>query len=86
MDTNRIKALLAYLFLIAICSWFFSFQSHAASRGITIKAKTSSGTTKEIRLYSGYHALVVGCGDYQAGCLRKQKSFHAGFYFMKFMA
>ena len=65
MDTNRIKCVVAYLFLIAICYCFFSFQANASSRGITIKAKTPSGAIKEMHLYSGYHALVVGCGNYQ---------------------
>jgi uncharacterized caspase-like protein len=32
-----------------------------------LKAKTATGTEKEIRLYSGYYALVIGCGDYQQG-------------------
>ncbi|MBW2248245.1 MAG: PEGA domain-containing protein [Deltaproteobacteria bacterium] len=27
----------------------------------------TSGTVKEIKLYSGYHALVVGCSDYRSG-------------------
>ena len=47
--------------------FFFISPAHASSRGFTIKAKASSGTTKEIRLYSGYHELVVGCGDYWKG-------------------
>ena len=36
-------------------------------RGISIQAKTHSGEIKEIQLYTGYHALVVGCGDYGSG-------------------
>ncbi len=67
MDTNRIKVLVVYLCLIAICSWLFPTPTYTASRGITVKAKTSSGAVKEIPLYSGYHALVIGCGDYRSG-------------------
>ena len=29
-----------------------------------MKARANDGSTREIQLYSGYHALVVGCGDY----------------------
>ncbi len=67
MDTVRIKALIIYLCLVGIWSWLFFSSANAASRGITVKAKTSSGAVKEIPLYSGYHALIIGCGDYRAG-------------------
>ena len=39
----------------------------AKTRSIRVKARTPDGKTKEINLYSGYHALVVGCGDYTKG-------------------
>ena len=43
-------------------------QPSADTRGlITIQALDKSGTKKDIQLYSGYYALVVGCGDYHAG-------------------
>ena len=67
MHTHRFKVLGAYLFLTAICYWFVSFPAYATSRGIMLKAKTASGAEKEIRLYSGYYALVIGCGDYNNG-------------------
>ena len=56
-----------YILIIGLCFWIFPFSLHSASRGITVKAKTPSGTVKEIKLYSGYHALVVGCSDYRSG-------------------
>ena len=56
-----------FILIIFSCLWIFPFSVHSASRGITVKAKTPSGTVKEIKLYSGYHALVVGCSDYRSG-------------------
>ncbi|MBU0699544.1 MAG: caspase family protein, partial [Proteobacteria bacterium] len=64
MDVYRIKILTLPLLAFTLCALLITFPVHAASRGITVKAKTSTGTVKEIQLYSGYHALVVGCGDY----------------------
>ncbi|MBU0768749.1 MAG: tol-pal system protein YbgF, partial [Proteobacteria bacterium] len=64
MDINRSKQAIISLFMITIFFWFLPLSLHAASRGITIKAKTPSGAVKEIQLYSGYHALVVGVSDY----------------------
>jgi formylglycine-generating enzyme required for sulfatase activity len=52
-------ALLAFLLLTPTL--------HATQRGIRLKARTVTGTTKEIALYSGYHALVIGCGEYTKG-------------------
>ena len=67
MHTHRFKILGTWLFLTVICLWFVSFPAYATSRGIVLKAKTDSGTEKEIRLYSGYYALVIGCADYHRG-------------------
>ena len=55
------------LFLIVLNYWFVSLPVYATSRGILVKAKTSSGSPQHIPLYSGYHALIVGCSDYRAG-------------------
>ena len=35
--------------------------------GIQVEARTTGGETKILPLYSGYHALVVGCGGYNKG-------------------
>jgi len=71
MVIHRIKILCAYLLLISIgiylLSPFSSSAAFAASRGIVVRTQTSSGSTLQIKLYTGYHALVVGCGDYRAG-------------------
>jgi formylglycine-generating enzyme required for sulfatase activity len=64
MDVNRCKLLVVSLFMITIWFCILPFSIFASSRGITVKAKTSSGAVKEIQLYSGYHALVVGVSDY----------------------
>ena len=67
MNINIKKIPVILILIIALCFWIFPFSLHSASRGITVKAKTTSGTVKEIKLYSGYHALVVGCSDYRSG-------------------
>ncbi len=67
MDIKRIKILTISLFILTLSFGPLSSSAHAVSRGITVKAKTSSGTVKEIPLYSGYYALVIGCGNYQKG-------------------
>ena len=67
MVIHRIKILCACLFLLAVCYCFVSFPVYATSRGIIIQAKTSSGSTRQMQIYTGYHALVVGCADYRAG-------------------
>lgn len=60
----RIAALIAALCigLLMVSTW-----ASASTKGIRVMAKTDSGTTKEIRLYSGYYALVIGCADYRSG-------------------
>jgi len=67
MVIHRIKTLGACLFLAVLCICFVTSPAFAASRGILVKTQTSSGASQQIKLYSGYHALVVGCGDYSAG-------------------
>jgi len=64
MNVFRNKCLV--IVLLTITSWFvfLTFSVHAISRGITLKTKTSTGTVKEIPLYSGYYALVIGVSDY----------------------
>ena len=39
----------------------------ATQRGVRVKARTMDGASKEITLYSGYYALVIGCADYSKG-------------------
>ena len=41
--------------------------SISALRGIHVRAKSPQGTSTDVQLYSGYYALVVGCGDYRNG-------------------
>jgi uncharacterized caspase-like protein len=67
MNISMKKFPAIFVLIIGVCFWIFPFSLHSASRGITVKAKSSSGTVKEIKLYSGYHALVVGCSDYRSG-------------------
>ncbi len=67
MDFNPAKILIISLFMIIFCFFLTSIHVFSQSRGLIIETKMPSGATKKIRLYSGYHALVVGVGDYQKG-------------------
>ena len=69
MVFQRIKALDVFLLILIAAGICFvsSPPVFAASRGILIKAKNSAGSSRQIQLYSDYHALVVGCGDYRGG-------------------
>jgi uncharacterized caspase-like protein/ketosteroid isomerase-like protein len=35
--------------------------------GIQVETRTAEGKTRVVSLYSGYYALVIGCGDYSKG-------------------
>ena len=59
MDINGTNPALASLFMIAMLSWLLPLSINVASRGITVKTKTSSGAVKEIQLYSGYRSLFI---------------------------
>jgi len=61
------KKLSTIIITILAVSLFLSTNLPAKQRAIRVKTRTVDGSTKEIQLYSGYHALVVGCGDYRAG-------------------
>jgi hypothetical protein len=37
------------------------------TRSFQVEARGGDGRTKTLGLYSGYHALLVGCADYRAG-------------------
>ena len=67
MDIKKNNPLIFSLFLTTLFLFFISPSAIAASRGDSVTAKTSSGDIKEIKLYTGYHALIIGCGDYQKG-------------------
>ena len=56
--------------LIAVVALFLSTNlcEAADTRAIIrVKARAADGATRDISLYSGYYALVVGCGDYRRG-------------------
>ncbi len=55
------------LFLLLVCISCSSLPEQPASRDITVKTRTNSGGSEQIRLYSEYYALVVGCGQYTNG-------------------
>jgi hypothetical protein len=67
MIARRIKYPGACLFWIVFGCFLFSVPVCAATRGIVVQTQTSPGSPQQIRLYSGYHALVVGCSNYRAG-------------------
>ena len=45
----------------------FSAYSYAVDRALKVTVKSSAGVVEEVELYSGYHALVIGVGEYQKG-------------------
>ena len=67
MPTHRLNALAVCLLLSASFLGAAPPAVEAVSRGIVVDAHDPSGSTTQLQLYSGYHALVVGCGDYRSG-------------------
>jgi formylglycine-generating enzyme required for sulfatase activity len=61
-----VPIILIFIFLLCM-SGIWADNGRAASRAISVSAKTVSGNSTQIQLYSGYYALVVGCGEYRAG-------------------
>jgi uncharacterized caspase-like protein len=61
------KRLTTTIFMVFIVFLLHSANLLAKERGIRVKALRADGSTKEIQLYSGYYALVVGCGNYTNG-------------------
>ncbi len=59
------KIILFCIFITTII--LLSTQLNAKQNSIRVKGQTGDGSTKTIELYSGYYALVVGCGAYQNG-------------------
>ena len=67
MFVNRKPCIAAILVAVCIGLLIVSTRVSASTGGIRVKAQTRTGATKEIRLYSGYYALVIGCADYRSG-------------------
>lgn len=68
MVPRRLKSLGVNLLLpILVCVCLLTDPAQATSRGITVQSRTASGASEQIRLYSEYCALVVGCGQYTRG-------------------
>lgn len=53
--------------LLTLVTGLCASFADTASRGFGEKTKVSSDVLKGIRIYSGYYALVVGCGNYTNG-------------------
>jgi hypothetical protein len=47
-----------------------SIPTAAGGSGIQVTAVTDAGKKTDLQLYSGYHALVIGCSAYNAGWSR----------------
>ena len=62
----RGSRILRTLAAIGLISSFVFGDAEAVNRGLKITVKNSSGTSNEVDLYSGYHALVIGIGDYKS--------------------
>lgn len=70
MFVNRKTYIATILVAVCIGLLIVSTRVSTSTGGIRVKARTRSGATKEIRLYSGYYALVIGCADYRSGWRR----------------
>jgi uncharacterized caspase-like protein len=55
------------VFMVFVVLLLLSANLLAKQRGIRVKALSADGSTREIQLYSGYYALVVGAGNYRNG-------------------
>ncbi|MBL7213488.1 MAG: 3-hydroxybutyryl-CoA dehydrogenase [Desulfobacteraceae bacterium] len=55
------------ILFVLVIPFLFAVDLLADQRGIKVKARAVDGSTKELQLYSGYYALVIGCGDYRRG-------------------
>ena len=66
-----------YACLLIVGLWLFTAGNSAIARSQTrgmheihVTARTPDGAEKDIRLYSGYYALVIGCSEYRNGWRR----------------
>lgn len=66
MKSPLYRSLSLALLIMTAFSLILASAVFATSRGITVKTKTSTGAVKEIPLYSGYTALVIGVSDYDS--------------------
>jgi formylglycine-generating enzyme required for sulfatase activity len=65
---RKISIIVALIFFIcAIIPFSLPSREQSRERGIKVTTKSPDGTTKQAQLYSGYYALVAGCGDYRRG-------------------
>ena len=54
--------------IFSIMFFFIGLSSYSfASEGVSIRTMSPDGSEKDFKLYSGYYALVIGCGDYREG-------------------
>ncbi len=61
---------LKFIFHLAVLIITFSLivpSTYANSRGVKVIINTRYGEKKEVPLYSGYYALVIGCAEYNKG-------------------
>ena len=58
---------IAGIFSILLVLMCFVGGVLAEQRGLKVKLRNTSGSWKKVQLYSGYYALVIGCGDYRNG-------------------
>ena len=67
------KRLLPGVILLIGVVLLMAGTAFSSNRGISVKARTAGGGEKNISLYSGYHALVIGCGNYRDPALGELK-------------
>ena len=67
MKGRVMKKILLILSAALFISQALISTSGATLRGIHVKTQDRQGAEKDIQLYKGYYALVVGCGNYSDG-------------------
>lgn len=63
---RKLLAPLLFLTGLVISAWVFPSTAEQL-RSIKVIARTKDGETRQLPLYSSYHALVIGCGEYNNG-------------------
>lgn len=63
MKSKQIKAC-----VLLLCLWLnASVAFGQTGRGVGVKVKNANGTTREVKLYDGSYALVIGMSRYTNG-------------------
>ena len=67
MNRNTTMVWVGWIMFTAVAALLPAGTAFPADRGIRVSARTPAGGTRQIPLYTGYHALVVACAAYTGG-------------------